>query len=265
MKTSALAIALCVLIAAVVKAPQVVAPMGQDQGLYHAIAQEILLGGVPYRDAWDPKPPGVFYTHALLLSLVADPWRPCHFGALPGLSRSDLQPRCGTLLFEGVDFGYSLLVAGLVFWLARRLGLSALGAAIAFGLTAVFANLARMDPEGGTPEKYALGPVVAVVLAGLLAIESRQRGWLIAAGVLGAVAALFKLPDLASLGAVSVVLLSRGRARDLVWMWTPLLIVLAGVWATFAVMGAGRPFIEATLGYNLARFGFQSERIPLAG
>src|ERR1700736_3902241 len=85
-------IAVFVVVALLVKAPQFVTPMGQDQGLYHAVAEEILQGAVPYRDAWDPKPPGVFYTHAALLALITDPWRRCRIGALPGLSRSDLQP-----------------------------------------------------------------------------------------------------------------------------------------------------------------------------
>ena len=41
------------------------------------------------------------------------------------------------------------------------------------------ANLALLGPEGSTPEKYALGPAVGVVLAGLAAVRSRQRRWLI--------------------------------------------------------------------------------------
>jgi hypothetical protein len=47
-------------------------------------------------------------------------------------------------------------------------------------------------------------------------------------------------------------------------MWAPLLAVLIGVWALFAFMGAGGQFVEATLGYNLARASFQSERVPFA-
>jgi hypothetical protein len=253
-----------VLLALLVKAPQFVTPMGQDQGLYHAVADEILRGGVPYRDAWDPKPPGVFYAHAALLSLMTNPWRPCAIGALPGLSRSDLQPRCGTLLFDSVDFVYSLGLAGLVFLVARRLRFGPAAEVLAFGFTAIFANLALLDPEGSTPEKYALGPAVGVVLAGLAGIESGGRRWLVLTGVLGAAAALFKIPDLASFGAVSLVLLSLRRGRDLLWMWIPLLSVLVAVLVAFAAMGAGGPFIEATLTYNFARFGFQSERIPYA-
>jgi len=103
------ALALLALLALVVKAPDFVTPMGQDQGLYQAIARQILRGAVPYRDAWDPKPPGVFYTQVAVLAVVSDPWRVCHIGTLPGLSRSDLQPRCGTLLFQA--FGIQVPLA----------------------------------------------------------------------------------------------------------------------------------------------------------
>jgi hypothetical protein len=257
-----LAVGAFVLLALLVKAPQLVLPMGQDQGLYHAVAAEILRGGVPYRDAWDPKPPGVFYTHAALLALISDPWRPCRLGALPGLSHSDLQPRCGTLLFGTVDFVYALALGGLTFLVARRLGFSGTAGMLAFGFTAIFTNLALLDPEGSTPEKYALGPAVGVVLAALVALQSGARRWLVLAGVLGGVAALFKIPDLASFGAVSLMLLSLRRWRDLVWLWIPLVVVLVGVVGLFVVMGAGGPIVEATLTYNFARFGFQSERIP---
>ncbi len=72
-------------------------------------ARQILRGAVPYRDAWDPKPPGVFYTQVAVLAVVSDPWRVCHIGTLPGLSRSDLQPRCGTPLFQA--FGIQVPLA----------------------------------------------------------------------------------------------------------------------------------------------------------
>ncbi|HEV7664557.1 MAG TPA: hypothetical protein VGQ62_13545 [Chloroflexota bacterium] len=260
-----LVIAAFVAIAAIVKAPQLLAPMGQDQGLYHAVGELILRGGVPYRDAWDPKPPGAFYTHAAVLALVPDPWRPCHLDTLAGLSRTDLQPRCGTLVFELIDFVYSLAIAAAVFAVARRLGLTASGAAVAFGLTALCVNLALLDPEGSTPEKYALLPAVGVVLAGLTAVRSGQRRWLLVAGVLGGIAALYKQPDLASFAALTLWLLSLRRFRDLLWLWTPLAAVLLSVVALFAAAGAVGQVLDATLLYNVRRFGFQSDRIALKG
>ena len=148
------AVALCVLLALLVKTPSLLVPMGQDQGLYHTVAREILGGGVPYRDAWDPKPPGVFYVHAALLAALSDPWGVCQFGAL--------QPRCGSLLFWLTDFLYAIFLAWLVMRLARRFGFALPAAVLAFGFTAVFVNLTVLDAEGSTPEKYALAPAVGV-------------------------------------------------------------------------------------------------------
>lgn len=33
---------------------------GRDQGIYSVVARTVLEGGMPYRDAWDFKPPGIF-------------------------------------------------------------------------------------------------------------------------------------------------------------------------------------------------------------
>lgn len=33
---------------------------GRDQGIYSVVARSVLEGGMPYRDAWDFKPPGIF-------------------------------------------------------------------------------------------------------------------------------------------------------------------------------------------------------------
>lgn len=40
-------------------------PFGRDQGVFATIADTILAGGMPYRDAWDIHPPGVYLTFAL--------------------------------------------------------------------------------------------------------------------------------------------------------------------------------------------------------
>lgn len=38
---------------------------GRDQGIYAVVARTITEGGMPYRDAWDFKPPGIFIIYAL--------------------------------------------------------------------------------------------------------------------------------------------------------------------------------------------------------
>lgn len=40
-------------------------PYGRDQGIYAYIGNIILDGGLPYKDAWDFKPPGIYYIFAL--------------------------------------------------------------------------------------------------------------------------------------------------------------------------------------------------------
>src|SRR5262245_7445629 len=37
---------------------------GRDQGIYATVADSMLRGGMPYRDAWDFKPPGIFVVYA---------------------------------------------------------------------------------------------------------------------------------------------------------------------------------------------------------
>ena len=38
---------------------------GRDQGIFETAARAIREGGVPYRDAWDFKPPGIYFVYAL--------------------------------------------------------------------------------------------------------------------------------------------------------------------------------------------------------
>ena len=57
------ALAFCLLL---LRVPALVQPAGGDQGLYAYTAQRVNEGGVPYRAAWDQKPPGIFFVYALL-------------------------------------------------------------------------------------------------------------------------------------------------------------------------------------------------------
>jgi hypothetical protein len=42
---------------------------GRDQGIYATVAESMLRGGMPYRDAWDFKPPGIFAIYAFVRAL----------------------------------------------------------------------------------------------------------------------------------------------------------------------------------------------------
>jgi len=42
-------------------APMLTYPFGSDHGSFAAVADVIARGGVPYRDVWEIKPPGIYY------------------------------------------------------------------------------------------------------------------------------------------------------------------------------------------------------------
>ena len=54
------------------RVPSLQQPAGADQALYGYVGQRILHGEVPYRDAWDQKPPGVHATYAVLWAIWPD-------------------------------------------------------------------------------------------------------------------------------------------------------------------------------------------------
>jgi hypothetical protein len=51
------------------RVPSLAQPMGGDQALYAYAGQRILHGEIPYRDAWDQKPPGIHATYAVLWTI----------------------------------------------------------------------------------------------------------------------------------------------------------------------------------------------------
>src|SRR5215210_2652799 len=89
--------------------PAVVQPMGADQGLYAYAGSRILAGELPYRDAWDQKPPAIHYTYAVMRGL----W--------PG---------------DGAVGAADLLAAAAVAWLLYRLG-AVMGSSAAGGVSAL--------------------------------------------------------------------------------------------------------------------------------
>ena len=54
----------------VFRGPSLVQPMGADQALYAYVGERIRAGGLPYRDAWDQKPPAIHFLYAGLRTLL---------------------------------------------------------------------------------------------------------------------------------------------------------------------------------------------------
>src|SRR3989442_5364215 len=49
--------------------PNLTYPMGNDQATYGLIGGALLHGQKLYRDAWDMKPPGIFWIYAVMVKL----------------------------------------------------------------------------------------------------------------------------------------------------------------------------------------------------
>jgi Dolichyl-phosphate-mannose-protein mannosyltransferase len=71
-----------VLIVGAVRGPLLPIPLERDEGEYAYIAWRLGHNELPYRDWVDQKPPGVFYTYRLALSLPFEPVRAIHFVGL---------------------------------------------------------------------------------------------------------------------------------------------------------------------------------------
>ena len=172
--------------------------MGADQGLYAYVGERILAGDLPYRDAWDQKPPAIHFTYAAdaracgtatravggadLLAAAAVAWLLYRLGR----GASDRQPEAGPrallfLLLSNPAFTrlggirlraqcetfIAVAVAGAFLLLrdraaARANAWTAVGAGALFGLAFVF--------------KYNAGIYLAAGLRGCMAVAATRRG-----------------------------------------------------------------------------------------
>jgi hypothetical protein len=96
---------------------------GRDQGIYAVVADTILKGGMPYRDAWDFKPPGIFLVYSLAQALFGKSMLAIRLLEVIGLVATvfGLQ-RLGQVFFDKPRAGLvagavaALLHAELEFW-----------------------------------------------------------------------------------------------------------------------------------------------------
>jgi hypothetical protein len=213
----------------------------EDEGVFLYVARTIAEGGMPYRDVWDHKPPGVY-----LLDLVAfaNVW--------------------GVFLLQAVA-----LVAAT--WLSYRAlaggGVGPYGAV--FGTVAWLVAVPRLFLEDGLqtnfPEFYAV-PLQFAAL-GLFADDEARRAptWRTAAlGALGAVAALLKPTVIGIWLAIALVLLftsaRSGRWSDLLrrtlFIAGPAFGVGLVMVAWLAIGGALGDAVDQVVRYNAAYSAF---------
>jgi hypothetical protein len=164
---------------------------GRDQGIYAMVGRSILEGGMPYRDAWDFKPPGIFVLFAAARALFGD-------------------AQVGVRGLEVVGLGAT--VFGLVrlaeeLWGERLIGLLAGAIAVLVHAQLDFWHTAQPESFGGM---LTVGALLLIVRG-----ERRLAGgedcrafiaWVAAGAIFGA-AGLLK-PPLAGGGAVAAALLA---------------------------------------------------------
>lgn len=239
--------------------PSLAQPAGADQGLYAYVGQRILAGEIPYRDAWDQKPPAIHYTYAAM------------FAAWPDEA-----------VVAGVDALVAAVTAALLVPLSRSLAAPSGAGQLAALLLLLLGNPAlgrlggvrvRAQCEVFIALAVTVSLVVALGRAGRLATTARPKPhrhpW-IRAGLVGlavGIATLYKYNAAVYLlpAWLALVLASgppsrpgrRGRHAALLGLgvaagWA---IPLAATAMFFAAHGALDEAYEATIAYNLAYSG----------
>lgn len=220
--------------------PSLVQPAGGDQFLYSYVAQRVLDGGVPYRDAFEQKPPGVFGVYAVM------------WGAWPR---------------ESVVAAADLLAAALVAWLLVTLGRRLFGGHAGYGAAALFLLLG--DPGiqrlGGLNVRAQCETFISLAVAAAIATTwtSRSRNVrLILAGALVGIAVWLKYNAVMYVVPVALAAMSADHFRldrrlitAAAWIAAGMTAVLVAGLAYFAAAGALGDLWAATVSYNLAYSG----------
>lgn len=168
---------------------------GRDQGIYAVVADTILKGGMPYRDAWDFKPPGIFLTYAFAQGLFGKSMLSIRVLEVIGLVATVLgMQRLGQVFFDKPRAG---LVAGAMAALIQ--------AQLEFWHTA-------------QPETFGGYLTVAALVVVTFEVEPRRR-WLVwlGSGALFGAAALFKPPLGGGILVCGAYLLTREQTHAVKW------------------------------------------------
>ncbi|WP_438004897.1 glycosyltransferase family 39 protein [Sorangium sp. So ce321] len=178
---------------------------GRDQGIYAMVARAVLDGGMPYRDAFDFKPPGIFLIYAVARALFG----PAQWG-IRALEVLGLAGMCLAMVsLAGRAFG------------DRRVGVVAAALAVLVHAQLDFWHTAQPESFGGMLTVFALLAATPRSAAGAPR-PAPGAAALIASGALFGAAGLLK-PPLAGGGVVLAVVLA-----------APGLAELAGRGAAFA-------------------------------
>lgn len=235
-----------------------VLPIGPDQGLFTTIGEMINRGGVPWRDAWENKPPVIYYLYAAVLALAPDYSQMCTFTGRP-FPVDGLRVPCAQVALSAFDALYQVATAAVVGLIGRRL-FGRLAGGLAAVLYAVYGSMSQVAHGGMVPDLQALLPAALAYGCAVSANGSpRAARWLIASGAFAAMALLTKqnagIHGLAiPLWLLLDALVREGRQRFLLpWVRRAALFgagalsVLLAVGLTFGAMGALPFLVDQTL------------------
>jgi hypothetical protein len=178
--------------------PSLLYPFARDQAVFAYVGSIIARGGMPYRDAWDLKPPGIYALYGLMAAVAPDQ----HYGLM--------------FLVRLVDLFAALTTAVLLAGLARHWGFPEAGVAVA-------AWYATLYFRGGfwsmaQTEAFANPLVVGGAIALLTAAEGKsRRSWTLGllAGALTGAALVLKFTSAAPVVVPIAYLVWRQRRESL--------------------------------------------------
>jgi len=224
---------LAAVIVVAILAPSLLFPFARDQATFAYIGTVIAGGGMPYRDAWDLKPPGIYLAYALL---------------------SAAAPSGGftlMLLVRAADVAIAAVTGSLLVLLARRWHLEGAGVAAAAWYAALYLHSTWWSLAQA--EAWANPCVLGAALLILRGSEQpRGRASLLpylAAGALIGVAALLKFTAPAPVLPFVVLPLFRRDWRALAALTAGVLLPLAAARVWLQAGGAFDAYLDLQAGF----------------
>jgi hypothetical protein len=234
----------------VVRLPSLVQPMGADQALYAYVGQRLLAGDVPYRDAWDQKPPAIHFVYALMRAL----WP--HDSAVAAADLLAAAAVAGMLFLVGKvidERSVTRVTAG-----SHRLA-GSLGNPIGIASALVFLLLSNpsFTRVAGVRLRSQCETFIALAVTGAFLLLTRENARTVAAGALLGFAFALKYNAIVYAGGAILVLWlwDRWSSANVARLAAGFAVVPAVVLAYFAAAGALRPLYDATIAYNVRYSG----------